>query len=165
MTRWAKVSTAVVAAMVLTASTARAQSADIQALANVFAAITVSSGNDLDFGNVFPGVNKTVATSDAGAGTFSATGQASAAVNISFTLPAQLTSGGNNMPIGSWSGCHDVDNTHAGCTPFVPSGAATGTAFGAAGTLFVWIGGQVTPAANQAAGLYSGTITMQVDYF
>ena len=165
MTRWAKALTAAVAAMALTASNARAQNANIQALANVFAAITVTAGNDLDFGNVFPGVPKTVATSDASAGTFSATGQASVPINLTFTLPADLASGGNNLPINAWTGCHDVDNTHAGCTAFVPSGAPTAAAFGAGGQIFLWIGATVTPAGNQAAGAYAATITLQIDYF
>jgi hypothetical protein len=165
MTRWMKAITAAVAALALTASTARAQNANIQALANVFAAITVTAGNDLDFGSVFPGVPKTVATSDASAGTFSATGEANAAVNLTFTLPANLTSGGNNLPINAWSGCYDSDNVHAGCTAFVPSGVATSAGFSGIGQLFVWIGATVNPAANQAAGAYAATITLQLDYF
>lgn len=165
MNRWAKAFTAAVAAMALTASTARAQNANIQALANVFAAITVTSGNDLDFGNVFPGVPKTVATADASAGTFSASGEASAPINLTFTLPADLVSGGNNLPIGGWTGCHDSDNVHAGCTAFVPSGAPTAAAFSAGGQIFLWIGATVTPAGNQAAGAYAATVTLQIDYF
>jgi hypothetical protein len=151
--------------MALTASTARAQNANIQALANVYAAIVVTAGNDLDFGNVFPGVPKTVATGDASAGTFSATGEANGPINLTFTLPAQLTSGGDNMPINAWTGCHDSDNTHAGCTAFVPSGAPTGASFSGAGQIWLWIGATVTPAANQAAGAYTATITLQIDYF
>ena len=53
-------------------------SGSIQALANVLAPITVAAGQNLDFGNVTPGVNKTVAVTDATSGRFDATGQASA---------------------------------------------------------------------------------------
>jgi hypothetical protein len=165
MNRWGKALTAVVAVTTLAASTVRAQNASIQAVANVFAAITVTAGNDLDFGNVFPGVNKTVAVTDAGAGTFSATGQNSANVALTFTLPATLANGGNTMPIVSWTGCHDTDGAVAGCTTFTPSAAASNAQFSAGGQLFVWIGATVQPAANQAAGTYSGTVTIQLAYF
>lgn len=165
MHRWAKAFTAVVAAATLTASTARAQSADIQAVANVFAAISVTGGNNLDFGNVFPGVNKTVAVTDGGAGTFTATGQNSSNVAMTFTLPTDLVNGGNTLPIGSWTGCWNGTNTVAGCTNFVPSAGASNATFSGSGNLFVWIGGTVSPAANQAAGNYSATVTINMAYF
>ena len=86
--------------LALTATAGQAQSANINATATVLTAITVTGANPLAFGNVFPGVAKTVAITDAGAGRFDLTGQTSANVNIAFTLPANLTSGGNNLPIG-----------------------------------------------------------------
>ena len=76
MNRWAKFSTALVAASVVAASSASAQSANINVTANVFQAITVTGFRALDFGNVFPGVNKTIANNAATSGRFDATGQA-----------------------------------------------------------------------------------------
>ena len=166
MHRWAKVSTAVVAACVVAASNASAQSANINVTANVFQAIAVTGFRALDFGNVFPGVAKTIAPNAATAGRFDATGQVSANVNLTFTLPTNLVSGGNNLPIGTWTGCHDTDNNPAaGCTNFTPSASASAAAFSPTGTLFVFIGGSVTPAANQAAGAYTGTATLTLAYF
>ena len=165
MHRWAKVSTAVLSATLIAASNASAQSANINVTANVFQAIAVSGTAGLDFGSVFPGVNKTVAVGDATSGRFSATGQASANVNMTFTLPGNLTSGVNNLPIGSWTGCRDADATPAGCTSFTPSAAATAAAFSAAGELFVFIGATVSPAGNQAAGSYTAVATLTLAYF
>jgi Domain of unknown function (DUF4402) len=156
---------AVLAALLGLATAAEAQSADIQALANVYQPISVTGNRDLDFGNVFPGVAKTVAIADATSGQFQLGGEASGGVNLTFTLPPNLTSGGNNLPIGSWTGCTSATNTTAGCTGFTPSGAATASAFSGLGALWVFVGATVTPAAGQAAGSYSGTVTLTAAYF
>ena len=156
---------AVVAALFSLATVAQAQSANINATANVYAAMTVTGARDLDFGNVFPGVNKTVGVAAATSGRFDLTGQASSNVNLTFTLPANLTSGANNLPIGTWTGCTNATNTTTGCTAFTPSGSASPSAFSGAGALFVWVGGTVSPAANQAAGSYTGTVTLTAAYF
>jgi len=165
MNRWAKFSTAVVAATVVVASSASAQSANINVTATVFQAITVVAGTNLAFGNVFPGVNKTIAVTDAGAGRWDATGQASQNVNMTFTLPTNLANGANNLAIATWTGCRDGDNTVAGCVAFTPSAGATAAAFGAGGVLTVWIGATVSPTAAQAAGNYTATATLTLAYF
>ena len=57
-----------------------------------------------------------------------------------------------------------VDN--AGGTSIVTFVAPTATTLsgGASGQLFVYVAGTVTPAANQVAGNYSGTIQLTVIY-
>jgi len=166
MHRWAKVSTAVLAACVVAASDASAQSANINVTATVFQAIAVTGARALDFGNVFPGVNKTIGTSAATSGRFDATGQAGANLNMTFTLPTDLAFGVNNLPIGSWTGCADADNDPtSGCSVFTPSASASGAAFSAGGALFIFIGGTVSPAANQPAGTYTATATLTLAYF
>lgn len=147
------------------AGTAAAQSnsGSIQATANVLAPINVTAGNTLDFGSVLPGVNKTIAPTDGTAGTFSLTGAASTPVNMTFTLPVNLVNGGNNLPITSWAG--ETRPTAAGApTPFTPSGAASTATTSAAGQLFIFLGATVQPTVAQAAGVYTGTITMTVVY-
>ena len=156
---------AVVAALLSLATAAEAQSANSNATAVVSQAMTVTGARTLDFGNVFPGVSKAIAVADPTSGRFDLTGQASANVNLTFTLPTNLTSGANNLPIGTWTGCTNATNTTAGCSSFTPSGSASPTAFSGAGALFVWVGGTVTPAANQAAGTYNGTVTLTAAYF
>ena len=154
-----------VAALLSLATAAQAQSANINATAVVYQAMTVTGARALDFGNVFPGVAKSIAVAAATSGRFDLTGQASANVNLTFTLPTDLTSGANNLPIGTWTGCHAATNNTTGCTTFTPSGSATASAFSGTGALFVWVGGTVTPAANQAAGTYNGTVTLTAAYF
>lgn len=140
-----------------------AQSATIQATAQVLSAITVT-GTNLAFGNVTPGVNKTVAITDAGAGQFTVTKAAASSVALTFTLPTVLNSGGNTLPIGTWTGgWNNTANSAAGATGFTPSAAAATVPSGGA-NLWVWVGGTVSPAGAQAAGAYQGNVTMQVAY-
>ena len=156
----------VVAALTLTGTALQAQTnnASINATASVQQPINVVGFQALAFGNVFPGVNKTVAANDlTNAGRFDVTGQASTPVTISFTLPATLNSAGNTMPIASYTGQSALLNTGAGAVAFNPV-VGTTTSLSGAGALFVWVGAQVQPATNQAAGNYSGTITMTVVY-
>jgi hypothetical protein len=148
------------------ATTLQAQtSADIQATATVLSAVTVTAGNDLQFGNVTPGVAKTVGIADAGAGRFDVIKAATQGVTLSFTLPTDLTSGANTLPIGSWTGGWNTSATPAGATTFTPSPAGTNTAATAGTTISVYVGATVSPAAAQAAGGYTGDVTMSVVYF
>lgn len=156
----------VVTAVTLSFGTAslQAQSASIQATATVLTAINVTGTNPLAFGNVTPGVNKTVAITDAGAGLFTVTKAAATSVALTFTLPTNLTSAGNNLPIGSWTGgFNNTSATASSATSFTPSASAATVPSGGA-NLWVWVGGTVSPAAAQAAGSYTGSVTMQVAY-
>jgi hypothetical protein len=148
------------------AATLQAQtSADIQATATVLSAVTVTAGNDLQFANVTPGVAKTIGIADAGAGRFDVIKAATQGVTLSFTLPTDLTSGANNLPIGSWTGGWNTSATPAGATTFTPSPAGTNTAATAGTTISVYVGATVSPAAAQVAGSYTGDVTMSVVYF
>jgi hypothetical protein len=148
----------------LGAASLQAQSATIQATATVLSAITVT-GTNLAFGNVTPGVNKTVAITDAGAGQFTVTKAAATSVALTFTLPATLAGpAASTMPIGTWTGgWNNTANNAAGATTFTPSAAATTVPSGGA-NLWVWVGGTVTPAAAQTAGAYTGNVSIQVAY-
>jgi len=156
----------VVAALVLTGTTLQAQTnnASITATASVQTPINVVGAQQLNFGNVFPGVNKTVAATDlSNAGRFDVTGQASTPVTLSFTLPATLSSGGNTMPIVSFTGVYALLATQVGGFLFAPAAGANPTLSGT-GALFVWVGAQVQPATNQVAGVYTASVTMTVVY-
>jgi hypothetical protein len=164
MRSWIKVSAVTAAIFSLAASTAQAQSGNIQATANVLASISVAQGRALDFGNVTPGVNKTVALTDATSGRFDATGAASAGVQITFTLPTDLVNGGNNLPIAAWTGCWNTANDpSAGCAA-ANMGGSTNGAFSAGGLLYVFVGATVSPGAAQATGVYSANVTMTLSY-
>ncbi len=143
---------------------AQSQTGNVTATATVQQPINVTGAINLAFGNVFPGVAKVIAVNAAGAGRFDVTGQASTPMLLTFVLPANLTSGVNNLPIGTWTGHHNTVNAPTGGTNFTPSAGTTNSTFSAGGTLFVFVGATVTPAANQAAGAYSGTVQMTVTY-
>src|SRR5690242_2528179 len=97
--------TLVLALVAATVVRAQGVNGSITATATVQSPITVAGVQNLAFGNVFPGVAKTVAYTDAtNGGRFDVTGQATTPVTYSFALPTNLTSAGNNLPIGSWTG-------------------------------------------------------------
>jgi hypothetical protein len=158
--------TLVVAALVLTGTALQAQTnnASITATASVQTPINVVGAQSLNFGNVFPGVNKTIAATDlTNGGRFDVTGQASTPVVLSFTLPGTLSSGANTMPIVSYTGVTADNATQTGGLAFTPASGASAM-LSATGALFVWVGAQVQPATNQAAGVYTGSISMTVVY-
>ena len=149
------------------AASVRAQGVNgsISATATVQSPITVAGAQNLAFGNVFPGVAKTVAYSDAtNGGRFDVTGQGSTPVTYSFALPTNLTSSGNNLPIGSWTGYVNGANSTSGGSAITPSATPAGASLSAGGTLFFFVGATVTPANNLPAGSYTGTVTLTVSY-
>lgn len=157
---------ALAAALLCLTAAGEAQAAGIGATARVLRVITVTGARTLAFGNVLPGVARTVGVAAGTSGRFTLRGQNGANVNLSFTLPSSLTSGANTLPIGAWTGfVNRVNNTGGTGSAFTPSAAATAAAFSPSGRLFVFIGGTVTPVANQAAGNYTGTITLTAAYF
>jgi len=154
---------AVVAFGVFAPKAAEAQ-ASITATATVATALTVTAGNDLDFQLVIPGFTKSVAVTDATAGTFSMSGGAGAEVLMSFTsLPANLTFGANNLPITYTGVFNQVNDPSAGATGFTPSAGAT-TNLSGIGELYVFLGGQVDATTQFNAGTYTGTVTLTAAY-
>lgn len=148
---------------------ALAQSASINVSANVQTPLTLTTLRQLDFTTVFPGLAKTVTAAgganSATSGLVQVAGQASAQVNVAFTLPSNLQNGANLLPVsfGATSGCYNVANSATGCTAFNPAVALQQNLSGTGG-LFVFLGGTVTPASTQVAGTYTGLVTMNVAY-
>jgi len=164
--RISKLSLAVLA-LVISASAAQAQTnnASITATATVQTPINVIGAQALNFGNVFPGVNKPVAATDlTNAGRFDVAGQASTPVTLSFTLPATLSSGANTMPIDTYTGMRADDAGQTVGTVLFSPGASNAATLSATGTMFVWVGARVVPATNQAQGVYTASVTMTVVY-
>jgi len=154
------------ASLVVLPIAAHAQNnASASVTAVVQAPIVVTKNSDLAFGNVFPGLSKTIAVTDAGAASFSISGQASANVNLTFTLPSTLTSSANSLTVSSWTGIYNTTNSASSGTTFTPSTSATSSTLSSGGALYVFVGATVAPPVSQAAGTYSGTMTMTVVYF
>ncbi len=137
-------------------------SATKTAKVKIFAPISISSGGDMDFGTmVTTGTAGTVTVTPAGArssvdvdllggipaaASFDATGASDATYSIILPSSATLSSGGNTMTV-------DTFTDDAGASPTLVGGSDT---FNVGATLHV--------DANQAAGLYSGTFTVTVNY-
>ncbi|MBU0984820.1 MAG: DUF4402 domain-containing protein [candidate division Zixibacteria bacterium] len=150
-----------------------------QAIANVLAALSITATTDLDFGNVYQGVavtaakdNSTVGTT---AGVFTITGEAAAEISVYMVLPAYLAtvSGDDRMTVSFNTTDAAYDNTGnvdpaafgGGVANVDPNNWTTApTDVGAGGTSAIFLGGRVTPSVNQAAGPYSGDITVTVAY-
>jgi hypothetical protein len=161
-----KLTLAALALVVAGAASAQAQGVNgsITATASVQSPITVAGTANLSFGNVFPGKSATVAVTDAGAGLFTVTGQASTPVTYSFAVPTNLINGGNNLPINTWTGEHNIVASATGGTNFTPSAVAAGATLSAGGALYVYIGATVVPPSNLPAGTYTNTVTLTVSY-
>lgn len=156
----------VLSTLAVLAPAASAQSGNINATATVLQPLTVTGARDLAFGNVYPGVNKSIAVADATSGRFDLTGVASAQVQFSFTLPTNLTNGANTLPIGSWTGYYNTtNNATVGGTAFTPSSSNTTTNLAAiTGQLFVFVGATVSPSGTQVQGAYTAQVTLTAAY-
>ncbi len=158
---------AVITAMVLPTA-ALAVTGTVQATANVLTPLSVSTDlRALDFGDVFPGVSKAVTFGDADSGKWQIAGAAGAEVQMSFTLPLSLSDGGvNTLPIsfGATDAAYFDSDAVGSAVAFDPNAGSTENLEGTAGDGFVWLGGTVNPAGNQAAGSYSATVSLDVVY-
>src|SRR5881392_1241023 len=95
--------------------------------------ITVTKNSDLSFGNVFPGVDKSIAVTAGGAAKFTIAGQATTPVNLTFTIPATIASSGNTLTLASWTGHYATTDVTSGGTTFTPSASATSATLSGSG--------------------------------
>lgn len=137
--------------------------ASAQASAVILAHLEVLKVTDLLFGDVSPGINKTIARAN-GAG-FTVTGGGGASVILEFTLPAgtdhtySLTDDSSNeleltfaADDANWETGTTTDD--AGSNTFDPTAGATTISSFPAGGIAVFLGGTVAPTNDQSAGEY-----------
>jgi len=149
--------------LILGTQAVTAASVDGDASATVVSGIAISQNTALSFGNFAAGTGGTVvigtdgarsqtgavslSTVDAGSqGIFDVTGEGNATFAITLPANATLTSGANTMTVDTFTSD--------------PSG--TGTL--SSGSASINVGATLTVADSQAAGSYSGTYTVSVDY-
>lgn len=176
------------------AADAQQRQSTILSLAIVEEALSGSAVRDLEFGTVSPGVPRTVAAQDAqgcagcASGLWAMTGlsPANAAqrrfVRVTWVgLPAALAGpGGATLPL-NWTNaartCVMRGGTQLHCVTTTPSmgashsvqingpGAPAAAQPGTNGRdLHLYLGGTATPAAGQPAGIYTGSITVRMEY-
>jgi len=137
---------------------------NINAKGTVITHISVTAKRDLDFGtDIVPGVAKTVDKSATTSGKFTLAGQISRQIAITFTLPTNLSSGTNLMPITFTTTDAGYINTGTTMTAFNPA-VVQNASFSATGTMDVYLGGKVTPTAGQVSGLYTAPVTISLVY-
>lgn len=130
---------------------------------------SVTGMQDLAFGVVIRGVTTSVAPTDpVRRGRFYVTHILGHQVTLRFTLPNRLDriGGGANMPINFGPNDGIAVGTAGNSVPvsFNPHGNRTYTLTTSA-DFNVYLGGRVSPAANQATGSYVGTITLTCTFF
>jgi hypothetical protein len=129
------------------------------------AQITVSRVRDLAFGPVIVGVPTRIPPSHpVWSGQFRLTAPLLTRVRFRFTLPNRLSGpAGATLPISFGATDAIAVGTAANSVPvtFDPRVAATFQIVTST-TIFVFIGGTVSPAGNQRQGNYTGTITFTV---
>jgi hypothetical protein len=169
--------TAIIVAMSFGISAAQ-DVANTVAQGTVVPLLVVTGVQALNFGTIYQGVPDTILrTDDANAAIFGITGQAGAGINLQLILPEylSLTDGSDRMPImfGPTDAAIDADgllpSTVVGSAisfvnenPYILNPAAV---IGAGGDgCRVYLGGQVNPSTNQAAGTYVGDLILMVAY-
>lgn len=154
------------------ASPAQSQESAInQATATVLSALTILGNNNLVFGSVTPGLNKSVAKTTVGfAAEWEIIGIAGSEISLTFTLPGNLTLIDSTivMPISfTNTDASFEDGTGGGQT--APAGIISplgpgAERLGAAGTLFIWLGGRVLPGLTQTGGNYAADLILTIAY-
>lgn len=149
----------------------------ISGKASIIQAMAVTQQVDLDFGIVSQGSAKSIGLTNnvtglpnqgtQTTGRFLVSAAAATNVDLTFTTPSDLVSGGNNLPIGTYLYGWDVVSTFAGVTTF--TGGTTDIAFPTnvvetVNGVYVFIGATVTPGASQVVGDYTADITLTATY-
>ena len=150
-----------------------------QATANVLTVLSVTSTNDLQFGDVLQGVAKAAdKTVIAEAGVFNITGAGGSEVSLYMQLPdyIALADGSDRMVISFSATDADIDFTDAATpaahtagalTDLNPHNLAAQTINAAAApdnNIKIFLGGSVFPTVDQTAGAYAGDIILTVAY-
>lgn len=128
---------------------------------------TATGINDLTFGNVLPGVAKTISKRTAGAAAeYSVSGTAGEQVLIDFSLPSHMTSNGDNLLLSFSATDCAIDSSDPGdqsapawdnIDPRNTLAATLGS-----GGLTIWLGGRVQPSSLQPTGSYTAEIVLTV---
>ncbi len=147
------------------------ESATIQAVANVLPALLITGENDLEFGTVFPGTDKSVDKATLGsAGEFHIQGNNNAEITLDFDLPAQLDhetiAAAMDILFVATDASYDDESGGGQLSPagIMDPRVITTLDLGPTGQLDVWIGGTVQPTLTQTGGDYSGDVTLTVAY-
>lgn len=144
------------------ASAQRSASGSAQCTTVVVRALSIDKNQDLDFGIQAQGAGEvTIATTDARAVTFTVRGEDNMEVLMSYTAPkALLNANGDELPFTidvTNAAKNDASNAKA-----LESGSTH--ILNADGYQYVYLGGTVNVAKDQARGFYTGQFDLNVEY-
>lgn len=138
-------------------------------LAGAASSQTITVNNNLVFGEVFPGIPKTISKSMAGsAAEFQITGTAGSEVSIDFDFQTYMNRSGYNMQLVfnetdcAMDSSATPDQSNPGYNNINPWHLIT-YGLGLNG-LTIWLGGTVVPKLNQLNGAYTALIVLTVTY-
>ncbi|MEX0680852.1 MAG: DUF4402 domain-containing protein [Balneolales bacterium] len=155
---------------------------NITASASVTSAVTVTGAENIQFGNIVPSTNaRTVsgdgtvtgdnAGDDTGAqpGRFDVTKGPETPVTLTFSALTALTDDTETLTFsyGENSYLSTSDSEVLNGVVFDPASVldiSSESTYVTASTFSVFVGGTVTPTADQAEGTYTGSITLTVEY-
>jgi len=124
--------------------------------------MTVIKLADLNFGTIFVGTTLTVDPTSSQAAEFLFNGNSNSTTQVTITFPADLINGSNTINFNTPG--RPIYNTIPDAMTATQFKKKTGGSAitGADGNLYIWVGGRVRAANRQAAGTYTGTITVDV---
>ena len=128
--------------------------------------LSVSGGQDLAFGMLFPGITSHITRSDAlRSGQFQVTGEKNTTVQVTFTLPPAMLVGSRTVPMqfGAADGGFSTQATITSATVFDPRVPLVAT-LSQQGRLYLFLGGTALPGVQQTAGSYAAPVTVSVCY-
>lgn len=139
-------------------------SADVQATVTADLAVTATGSTDFGtLGNARGNVTVNPAALGAGqsAATITVVGSPGASVTITTSNTTLGTTGGATIPFTGQLYIWDGSNTPGNTSNY---GGSANVTIRPDGSFYLWLGGQITLEPNQAAGDYTGQVTVAVTY-
>jgi hypothetical protein len=130
--------------------------------ATVTANVALTKTSDLALGNVAKGATKTILSTGAGAAAFTVGGELNTPTTVTVSFPTELTAGANTLPFTGQIPVYNTANVQGSATAFGTLTGGTTNSDATTGNLYLWIGGGVTASPTQAAGAYTGQLTVTI---
>jgi hypothetical protein len=124
----------------------------------------VTTLRNLVFGTITSGTTTSVNKTSVSAAQWTFSGTFLFGGTFQLTLPTTLTGPGPDIPItfGTSDGLRNTANNPATGTAFNPHTTQTVPTAPLGTTVYVWLGGSVSPPLNQTPGTYSATVVLTV---
>ena len=128
------------------------------------ASAQAASLRGLSFGTVTSGTTTTVSKTSASAAQWRITGTFLFGGTFSLTLPSGLAGPGASIPVSfrTTDGQRNTVNNPAGGSSFNPNATQSIPILTLPATIYVWLGGSISPPLNQIPGGYTAPVVLTV---